>query len=193
MGRRAWPSGTRTASASPACARPRRVRVYTPGSRAGMPLALLGSLRAPGRRHGRRRQRARHEHWRPACWRWRASTTLAPHSREQTFVAAILSQPAPSGRAADSAVARASRFSGRRSTASACSTSKRSIPAKDRQELALRFNSVLASPGFDVWLAGEPLDVGSMLFDAAGPAPRRHRVDRAPGRRASACWSCRCS
>ena len=41
-------------------------------------------------------------------------------------------------------------------------------PAKDRQELALRFNSVLATPGFDVWLDGDPLDVGSMLHTPAG-------------------------
>ena len=41
-------------------------------------------------------------------------------------------------------------------------------PAKDRQELALRFNSVLATPGFDVWLDGDPLDVGAMLYTPAG-------------------------
>jgi DNA polymerase (family 10) len=29
-------------------------------------------------------------------------------------------------------------------------------PARDRQELALRFNSVLATPGFDIWMKGEP-------------------------------------
>ena len=41
-------------------------------------------------------------------------------------------------------------------------------PAKDRQDLALRFNSVLATPGFDVWLDGDPLDVGAMLHTPAG-------------------------
>jgi hypothetical protein len=41
-------------------------------------------------------------------------------------------------------------------------------PAKDRQDLGLRFNSVLATPGFDVWLDGDPLDVASMLHTPAG-------------------------
>jgi hypothetical protein len=41
-------------------------------------------------------------------------------------------------------------------------------PAKERQELALRFNSVLASPGFDVWLSGEPPDPATLLFTPGG-------------------------
>ena len=41
-------------------------------------------------------------------------------------------------------------------------------PAKERQELALRFNSRLAAPGFDVWLTGQPLDIPSLLYTAAG-------------------------
>ncbi len=42
------------------------------------------------------------------------------------------------------------------------------FPAKERQELALRFNSVLAAPGFDVWLEGVPLDPGAMLYGSDG-------------------------
>ena len=42
------------------------------------------------------------------------------------------------------------------------------FPARERQELALRFNSVLAAPGFDAWSAGEPLDAASLLFTPAG-------------------------
>lgn len=41
-------------------------------------------------------------------------------------------------------------------------------PARDRQELALRLNGVLAAPGFDVWLAGEPMDVGRLLYTPEG-------------------------
>ncbi|HXW09764.1 MAG TPA: hypothetical protein VD737_04060 [Steroidobacteraceae bacterium] len=41
-------------------------------------------------------------------------------------------------------------------------------PAKDRTELALRINALLASPGFEAWLQGDPLDVPSMLYDADG-------------------------
>ena len=41
-------------------------------------------------------------------------------------------------------------------------------PAKERFELAMRLNNLLASPGFAPWLKGEPLDVGRLLYTAAG-------------------------
>jgi len=37
------------------------------------------------------------------------------------------------------------------------------LPQKERQELALKFNNLLASPGFSTWLEGAPLDIASML------------------------------
>lgn len=37
------------------------------------------------------------------------------------------------------------------------------LPQKDRQALALRFNNLLASPGFSTWLEGPPLDMAAML------------------------------
>jgi hypothetical protein len=36
-------------------------------------------------------------------------------------------------------------------------------PEKSRQALAMKFNSLLASPGFSTWLEGAPLDVAKML------------------------------
>jgi hypothetical protein len=36
-------------------------------------------------------------------------------------------------------------------------------PRKDRQELAMALNNLLASPGFETWREGEPLDVGRLL------------------------------
>ena len=42
------------------------------------------------------------------------------------------------------------------------------FPAKDRTELALRINGLLASPGFEAWLAGDALDIQSLLYDASG-------------------------
>ena len=41
-------------------------------------------------------------------------------------------------------------------------------PAKDRTELALRINGLLAAPGFEAWLAGDPLDVQRLLYTAEG-------------------------
>jgi hypothetical protein len=42
------------------------------------------------------------------------------------------------------------------------------FPAKERTELALRINGLLASPGFEAWLNGDPLDIQSLLYDANG-------------------------
>ncbi|MBK1883636.1 DUF87 domain-containing protein [Luteolibacter pohnpeiensis] len=41
-------------------------------------------------------------------------------------------------------------------------------PEKSRQTLALKFNNLLASPGFSTWLEGCPLDIARMLHDPAG-------------------------
>ncbi len=45
------------------------------------------------------------------------------------------------------------------------------FPAKDRFELAMRFNNLLASPGFSTWMEGEALDIDKMLYGADG-SPR---------------------
>ena len=42
------------------------------------------------------------------------------------------------------------------------------LPEKSRQSLALRFNNLLASPGFSTWLEGPPLDIAKMLHTPAG-------------------------
>ncbi len=42
------------------------------------------------------------------------------------------------------------------------------FPAKDRFELGLRLNNLLASPSFASWLEGEPLDVQRLLYTSEG-------------------------
>jgi hypothetical protein len=41
-------------------------------------------------------------------------------------------------------------------------------PEKDRFELAMLLNNLIASPGFAQWLKGAPLDIGAMLFTPDG-------------------------
>ncbi len=41
-------------------------------------------------------------------------------------------------------------------------------PAKDRFDLALRLNGLLASPGFRAWMEGEPLEIPSFLYTPQG-------------------------
>ena len=42
------------------------------------------------------------------------------------------------------------------------------FPSKDRGDLAMRLNGLLASPGFAAWTEGEPLDVQRLLWTADG-------------------------
>ena len=42
------------------------------------------------------------------------------------------------------------------------------FPPKERYELALKLNNLLAAPGFGTWLEGEPLDAGRFLYTAEG-------------------------
>ncbi len=42
------------------------------------------------------------------------------------------------------------------------------FPAKERLELAMQLNNLLASPGFADWMEGEPLEIGSLLYTPQG-------------------------
>ncbi len=42
------------------------------------------------------------------------------------------------------------------------------FPPKDRFSLAMRLNNLLAAPGFDVWMEGESLDAQQLFYTAAG-------------------------
>jgi len=48
------------------------------------------------------------------------------------------------------------------------------FPEKERFELAMAFNNLLAAPGFQSWLSGETLDVQNLLYTADGKP--RHSV-----------------
>jgi hypothetical protein len=41
-------------------------------------------------------------------------------------------------------------------------------PFKERFTLAMRLNNLLAAPGFELWLQGEPLDISTLLYTATG-------------------------
>jgi hypothetical protein len=41
-------------------------------------------------------------------------------------------------------------------------------PSKDRFSLAMRLNNLLATPGFEAWLEGDPLDVGRLFHTPSG-------------------------
>jgi len=140
------------------------VRVYTPGSRAATPLALLGSLLPPG---GADEEDV-------AGWASNTAASLlslagfgdvAPHSREHTLIATILTTASDVRADLPWLVQQVQRPA---FASIGVIDLETFFPMKERQELALRFNSILASPGFSVWLSGEPLDIASMLYTPDG-------------------------
>jgi hypothetical protein len=142
------------------------MRLYTPGSRAATSLALLRALRPP---HGGDEEEV------AAHVAATADSLLAlagvdevsPHGRERVLIAALLQHAGGSGYAVDLPwlVQNIQKPPFDRVGILDLETF---YPARERQELALRLNAVLATPGFDVWLSGEPLDAGRMLYTSEG-------------------------
>ncbi|CAN5851578.1 ATP-binding protein [soil metagenome] len=143
--------------------------IYTPGSTAGRPLSILRSLAAP-----------------PPPLRddlellgERVGTTVTGllgllgieadplQSREHILVSTILQDAWRAGRDLDLAELIRSIQEPPVERIGVMGV-EAFYPAKERYELALGINNLLASPGFATWLAGEPLDVGRLLYTEAG-------------------------
>jgi hypothetical protein len=140
------------------------VRVYTPGSRTGVPLSLLRSLRSPGVQD--EEDSARQVTILASSLLSLAGITeVAAHSREQALLAAILMNPPEAAADLPWLVQQIQRPAFSRIGVLDLETF---YPARERQDLALRFNSVLAVPGFELWTQGEPLDIARMLHTPEG-------------------------
>jgi hypothetical protein len=143
------------------------VAIYTPGSTAGLPLSVLRSFAPPA---------AGAE---PAATRDRISATVAGllglvgiaadplKSREHILLSAIVGAAWDKGHALD--------LAGLIGAIQKPPFDKVGVfdletfyPAKERLELAMAINNLLASPGFGVWLEGEPLDIQRLLFTPEG-------------------------
>ena len=140
------------------------VRVYTPGSNAGIPLSVLKALRVGS--DDPEDAAARATTVAASLLGLAGVTEAAPHSREHALLATLLGQ---SGADVRTDLPRLVEQILRPPFDRIGVMDLESFyPARDRQELALRFNSVLATPGFDIWTKGEPADLSTMLFDANG-------------------------
>ena len=144
-----------------------RARVYTPGSRAGTPLALLKSLTGGAADDDREAAAVRVGATADSILALAGISDANPHNRERVLLASLLQHAAESGQTVDLpwVVQQVQKPGIDRIGILDLDTF---YPARDRQELALRLNAVLAAPGFDVWLAGEPMDVGRLLYTPAG-------------------------
>jgi hypothetical protein len=143
------------------------VAIYTPGSDAGLPLSILRSFAPPP------------EGSDAVATRERISACVAGllglvgiaadplKSREHILLSAIVDAAWGRGQALD--------LAGLIGAIQKPPFDKVGVfdvetfyPAKDRLELAMAVNNLLASPGFGVWLEGAALDIQRLLFTPAG-------------------------
>ena len=145
------------------------VAIYTPGSTAGLPISIVKSFAAP-----------------PAAvrddaelFRERIATTATSllgllgveadplRSREHILLAKVLETGWREGRDLDLTELIRQIQSPPFPKVGALDLDA-FFPAKDRFALATQLNNLLAAPGFDAWLEGEPLDIGALLHTPAG-------------------------
>ncbi|MGH9968728.1 MAG: ATP-binding protein [Pyrinomonadaceae bacterium] len=144
-------------------------RVYTPGSNAGIPVSILKSFSAPP-------PLIRED---DELMRERINTTVTSllgllgiaadpiKSREHILISNILNSVWSAGNDLDIA-ALIQQIQTPPLTKVGVMDLDSFFPAKDRFELAMSLNNLLAAPGFSTWLEGEPLDVEEMLHSPNG-------------------------
>ncbi|MBA3465377.1 MAG: ATP-binding protein, partial [Deltaproteobacteria bacterium] len=145
------------------------VAIYTPGSEAGIPVSLLRSFRAP-----------------PAAladdaeaWRDRVEAAASGllsligvaadplRSREHVLLSQLLEGAWREGRDIELA-ALIQQVVKPPFTQVGAFDLETFFPAKDRTELALQLNTLIASPSFAAWTRGEPLEIANLLFTRDG-------------------------
>jgi hypothetical protein len=142
--------------------------LYTPGSRAGLPVSVLGSFAAPpaairadaevmGERAGNT----------ATSVLTLAGSDAAPRSREHTLLTTLLATAWAAGNDLDlPSIIRQVQSPPFEKVGILDLESF--YPQKERFELALKLNNVLAAPGFEQWFDGEPLDPASLLRTKEG-------------------------
>ena len=142
--------------------------IYTPGSRAGRPVSILSSFTAPSA--------AERDDTELLAERASGTATSAlvlagvdapPRSREHSLVAALLTHAWQRGASLDLASLIREVQSPPFDKVGVVDLES-FFPAKERFALAMQLNGVLAAPGFEVWLEGDPLDPQTLFYDAAG-------------------------
>jgi len=143
--------------------------VYTPGSSAGLPVSVLRSFAPPPSPIGQDTDLLRER------IQTTATSLLALlgmdadpiTSREHILVSNILESTWASGKALD--------LAGLIRAIQAPPFERIGVmdldafyPAKERFQLAMRLNNLLAAPGFEAWLEGDPLNINRMLFTDSG-------------------------
>jgi hypothetical protein len=142
--------------------------IYTPGSRAGVPVSIVRSFAAPP-------ESVRLD---PEALAERAAgtatsllelagATSAPRSREHTLVSTILTSAWRQGTDLELG-ALIQQIQTPPFERIGVADLESFFPSKDRFDVAMQVNGLLAAPGFEAWLEGEPLDPATVLFTPEG-------------------------
>lgn len=143
------------------------VRVYTPGSRLGAPISLLGALEAPPEGADPDAVRERVSSVATSLLALVGITVEPGQSREHVLVANLLSRAWAEGE--DLALGRlVALLQDPGMDRVGVLDLDSFFPKRDRVALSVRFNNLLASPGFEAWLEGDPLDVARLLRSDGG-------------------------
>lgn len=143
--------------------------IYTPGSTAGVPLSILKSFAAPAPAV-RTDDEALHDRINTAVTSILGLIGIAADpikSREHILLSTLFQSVWSAGQDLDLA-GLIQHIQAPPFTKVGVLDLESFYPAKDRFELAMLMNNLLAAPTFQTWLEGEPLDVGRMLFTAEG-------------------------
>jgi len=145
------------------------VTIYTPGSTAGRPLSLLRAFVAPPAaiRDDSEALRERVDATATSVLALLGIDADPISSREHILLANLLAAAWSDGRDLDLA----GLIGGIQNPPFAqvgVMPLDTVFPPKDRMEFAMKLNNLLAAPGFQNWMKGEPLDTANLLYDAAG-------------------------
>ncbi|MCK6546426.1 DUF87 domain-containing protein [Myxococcota bacterium] len=154
-------------------ARIRRLResadfaLYTPGSKVGLPLSVLGAFEAPEDRDDTELLRARVTATASSLLALLGIDADPMKSREHILISNLLQTAWSSGQDLE-LPALLRQIQTPPMARIGILDLETFYPAKERFELVLALNNLLASPGFAAWLEGEPLDVASLLYSPSG-------------------------
>ena len=139
--------------------------IYTPGSNAGIPLNIVGSLDAPDLDWDTHAETGRDEiEGFVSSLLLLAGIDADPiSSPEHILLATIIERAWTEGRSLDLAtlIGRVQQPPIRKLGVFDLDSF---FPPKERNKLAMRLNGLVASPSFTSWMQGPPLDVGRMLY-----------------------------
>ncbi len=143
--------------------------IYTPGSTAGVPLNIVGSLANPGLDWDSHAEALRDEieGFASGLLGLLGMDADPISSREHILIANLVEHGWRQGQHLDLAtlLAQIQRPPLRKLGVFELDAF---YPEKDRMALAMQLNGLLASPAFSQWIEGVPLDAGKMLWDEAG-------------------------